>query len=183
MEKLFSLPDAKGNEDADAETAKDGCTNDKARPETTDVEPATTDGEAQAGSKRTRDAEEEEDPLTAFSRRTAETARRIKEKKKKAQTQSTLRFATAVDGAPKPSPVRRTDEAKARKSAAAHTNALLDQKEEFIQCETKATPALALKQAVRSGIVTLMEKLEGITILSLEGDADVIQNKGTLPMD
>ena len=44
--KAFSLTAAKGNKDADAETAEDGCTNDKARPETTDVEPATTDGEA-----------------------------------------------------------------------------------------------------------------------------------------
>ena len=60
---------------------------------------------------------------------------------------------------------------------------MLDQKEEFIQYEAKATPALVPKQAVRSGIVTLMEKLEGITILSLKGDADMIRNKGTLPTD
>ena len=132
VETPFPLPAVKGNKDADAETAKDGCTNGKARPETTDVESATTYGEAQDGSKRTRNAEEEEDPLTAFSRKTAETARRIKEKKKKAQTQSNLWFVTAVDGAPKPSPMRRKDEAKARKSAVARTQALLDQKEEFI---------------------------------------------------
>ena len=79
--------------------------------------------------------------------------------------------------------MRRKDEAKARKSAAARTQALLDQKEDFIQCEIKATPTLAPKETVRRSIVHLMEKLEGITILSLEGDADVIQNKGTLPTD
>ena len=30
---------------------------------------------------------------------------------------------------------------------------------------------------------TLMEKLSGVTILSLEGEAGEIRNKGTLPMD
>ena len=81
-ETPFSLQDAKGNKDVDAETAKDGHTNDKARPETSGVEPETTDGEAQAGSKRTHDAAEEENPIDAFARRTVEAARRIKENKK-----------------------------------------------------------------------------------------------------
>ena len=54
--------------------------------------------------------------------------------------------------------MRRKDEAKARKTAAIHSNTLFDQKEGFIQCKTKATPALAPKQAVRSDIVTLIEK-------------------------
>ena len=42
---------------------------------------------------------------------------------------------------------------------------------------------MAPELAVRSGNVSLTEKLEGITILSLKRDADVIRNKGTLPTD
>ena len=84
-ETVFSLPAAKGNMDANIENDEDGSTNGKARPETMDVETATADGEAQAGKKRTRDTEEEGDLLAAFSRRTTETARKIKEKKKKGQ--------------------------------------------------------------------------------------------------
>ena len=124
METPFSLLATKGNKDADAETAEDGHTNDKARPETSGAEPETTDGEAQAGSKRTRDAEEAVHPINAFARGAAVTAQRIKANKNKAQSQ--LRFATAVGGAPKPSPVRHKDEAKVRNLAAAHTEALLD---------------------------------------------------------
>ena len=60
---------------------------------------------------------------------------------------------------------------------------MINQKEEYIQCKANATPALALKQAVRNGIGTLMEKLNGITILSLGGGAVVVRNEGTLPMD
>ena len=88
-ETMFSPPAAMGNEDANAETAEDGSTNGEARPATMDVE-------AQAGSKHTRDEDEKDDPLTAILRKTLETTRRIKENKKKAQMQSTLRLVAAV---------------------------------------------------------------------------------------
>ena len=116
------------------------------------------DVKAQAGSKHTRDEEEKDDPLTATKRKMAETTRRIKDNKKKALRQPTLRFAAAVDGSLGPPPTKHKDEAKVRKSAAARTQTMLDEREEFIQCETKATPVLAPKQAVRSDIVTLIEK-------------------------
>ena len=84
--KLFSLTAAKGNKDAETVATEGEQANGKARPEPPDAKPGATDGEAQAGSKRTRDAAEEENPIDAFVRRTADQARKIKEKR----TQSRL---------------------------------------------------------------------------------------------
>ena len=76
----------KGNKNMDAQTVEDGYTNGKTRPETSGAEPDTTGGEAQAGSKHTRETAEEENPIDAFERRAAEAARRIRDKKKIGQS-------------------------------------------------------------------------------------------------
>ena len=79
--KLFSLTAAKGDKDAETVTPEGEQANGEARPEPPAVKPGATDGEAQAGSKRTRNAAGEETILDTFERRTAETARKIKDKK------------------------------------------------------------------------------------------------------
>ena len=138
------------------------------------------DMEAKTGNKQGR-AVGGEDPAKASTARTAEALRKIKEKRTTARTkQSTISFAGATA---KMTSTRRADKAAARHTAAGRTQIMINQKEEFIQCEAKATPVLAPKQAVRDGIGTLIEKLSGVTILSLEGDAGVVHNTGTLPMD
>ena len=60
---------------------------------------------------------------------------------------------------------------------------MINQMEEILQYEANATPARVPKQAVRNDIGTLKEKLGGITILSLEGDAGAVRKKSTLPTD
>ena len=142
------------------------------------------DVDTQSGNKCTHAMEEEDDPATAAQERTNKTLQKIKEKKKaETMSQPKISFVTATDRIPRAPPTKCRDKATARKLAVARTQTMINHKEEYIQCEANSTPALAPKQAARNGIGTLMEKLDGIIILSLEGDARIIRNKGTLPKD
>ena len=126
-----------------------------------------------------------DDPAKVAAARTTEALQKIKENRTAAKSnQSTISFAGATAGTTSRTTLtKRSEEVAARKSAAAPTQTMINQKKEFIQCKAKATPALVPKQAGRNGTGTLMEKLGGIKILSLEGDAGAVHSKGTLPMD
>ena len=50
-------------------------------------------------------------------------------------------------------------------------------------CKANATPGLPLKQVKRGDIGILTKKLNGVTILGMEGEATAIRNKGSLPTD
>ena len=90
---------------------------------------------------------EEEDPVAASKARTAETLWKIKEKRTVARMRQSRISLTGVTDwtTPRTPPTKRADKASARKSAAAHTQTMINQKEEYIQCKAKATPALAPK--------------------------------------
>ena len=112
----------KGNEDTNAETINEGSTNGEAQPAAMDVD-------TQSGSKYVCNTDEEDDPLTATQRKIEENLRGVREKKKKVLTQPKIRFVAATDGTPRRSPTTKPrDKVKARKSTAALTQTIFDQK-------------------------------------------------------
>jgi hypothetical protein len=103
------------------------------------------------------------------------------ERKKKApqKKHATISFAGAVAGVS----ASRLDKAASTRTAAARTQTFINQNEECMLCEAKATPGLPPKQAARDAIGTLMEKLNRVEIIGVDGDATAIRNKGSLPTD
>ena len=165
-------PPARNNGATNVQSKEEGRTNIEEQP--------AIDVEATTGNKQ-EGAVDGNSPAKVAAAKTAASLRNIKEKKTSARTkQSTINFAGSTA---RMTPAGRVDKAAARKTTAARTQTMINQKEKFIQYEAKAIPALAPKQAARDHIGTLMEKLGGIIILSLKGDVGVVRNKGTLPGD
>ena len=115
------------------------------------------------------------DPLAAAEAKTRNALDRIKEKKR----QSKLTFNIPTDNGGKEG---RPHEAAATRPAAGQAQARIDTKDVYVVVETKATPSIPPKKAVRAAIGALLDNLGNVRLDGLDGEAKAIKSKGALPV-